>query len=90
MRYKDIRRDVVKIGRSNDPEKRRRGLEACHDFQVEIVALFPGRGHLETLVQEHLAQHRSNRGAGTERFKVSVQRVIDTISNVIALYDRNL
>jgi hypothetical protein len=89
MRYKDIRRDVVKIGRSNDPEKRRRGLEACHDFQVEIVAVFPGWGHLEALVHDHLAQHRSRRGAGAERFRVSVQRATETITNAIALHDRD-
>jgi len=82
-RYKDIRKDVVNIGRSVDPEKRRATLEACHDFQVEILAVFP-------LVHEHLSARRSQRGAGTEWFKVSAQQATETIANAIALYDRGL
>ena len=47
----------------------------------------PGKGHLEALVHEHLSAHRSQRGAGTEWFKVSVQQATETIINAIALYD---
>ena len=87
MRYKDIRKDVVKIGRSVDPDKRRATLEACHDFRVEILAVFPGRGHLEARVHEHLSTRRSQRGAGTEWFKVSAQQATETITNAIESYD---
>jgi hypothetical protein len=49
----------VKIGRSECVEKRRRGLESGQNFYVEVVAIFPGKGHLE---QENSSSTRARRG----------------------------
>ena len=51
------------------------------------MAVFPGKGHLEAIVHKHLSARRSQRGAGTEWFKVSVQQATETITNAIALHD---
>jgi hypothetical protein len=45
MRYVGILQDVLKIGRSNNVESRRRALEACQNFHIEVLATFPGKGH---------------------------------------------
>ncbi len=84
MRYVDILPDVVKVGRSRDAERRRANLEASQDFHVELVAVFPQRGHLESIVHERLAEHRSSRGTGTEWFKVTVQQALDVVMGAIA------
>lgn len=83
MRYVGILPNVLKIGRSANPETRRRTLETSHDFRVEIVAVFPQKGHLEPEVHRLLAHRRSGRGAGTEWFRIDAQSAMDTIMEVI-------
>ena len=82
MRYSTCSRSV-KIGRSKSPEKRRQSLQACQNFFVEIVALFPKRGHLEHLVHAKLHDERSHDGAGTEWFYATSDEALDTIRQVI-------
>jgi len=72
MRYVGIRTGTLKIGRSSDAEARRENLESCQDFRIEIVALYPGWGHLERSIHTRLEKHRSTRGAGTEWFAVDL------------------
>jgi hypothetical protein len=83
MRYIGILPNVVKIGRSANPETRRRTLETSQAFRVEIVAVFPQKGYLESEVHRRLSHRRSTRGAGTEWFDVDAQRALDTIVDVI-------
>jgi hypothetical protein len=81
MRY-SFRRDIVKIGRSRDPEKRRRELEGSHAFRIELVATFPGRGSLEGKVHDALAPHRNQVGVGREWFNVTVE---DAVLAILAM-----
>jgi hypothetical protein len=78
MRYV-FRRDIVKIGRSRDPEKRRRELESGHAYHIELVATFPGQGSLEGKVHDALAPDRNRDGAGREWFNVTVEDAVLTI-----------
>ncbi len=84
MRYA-FRSDCVKIGRSRNPEKRRRELECGHNFRIEIVDVFPGKGYLERRVHERLELRRSTEGAGTEWFDVDVATAIDAVGAEIEL-----
>ena len=74
MRYVGILQDVLKIGRSANPEKRHKGLEAGHNFRLELLAIFPGKGHLEQAVHKRLEERRSTRGTGIEWFRTYLQR----------------
>ena len=86
MRYTGILQDVVKIGRSTNPEKRRVSLERCQDFGVELVAVFPGRGYLESLVHGRFEGYRSGRGPGTEWFKVDASKALDMVRDIMQEY----
>ena len=78
MQYSDAH-DAVKIGRSRDVEKRRRDLEAGHNFFVSVAAVFPGLGHIEAAVHDRLQMFRSHAGAGREWFNISKHQAIATI-----------
>ena len=62
---------AVKIGRSNDVQKRQENLQAGHNFYVEIVTIFPGKGTFETEVHRNLQDYRSKRGTGREWFDIA-------------------
>jgi hypothetical protein len=83
MQY-SFRRDILKVGRSDDPERRRRQLEGGQAFHVEILAMFPGQGELEGQVHEALAAHRNDEGAGREWFAVSATQAIMAITSLMA------
>jgi hypothetical protein len=82
MQY-SFRRDIVKVGRSDNPEKRRRQLEGGQAFHVEILATFPGQGALEGQVHEALAAHRNEEGAGREWFNLSAAQAIAAITALL-------
>lgn len=90
MRYVGILQDVVKIGRSVDPGKRRKGLEAGHNFRLEILAIFPGRGHLEPVVHRILKNCRSTRGSGTEWFCVDLPGALEAVAEAVLVDERGL
>jgi len=79
MSYVDILPGLLKIGRSSKPEERRRALEASHAFRMEIVSVFPQKGHLEQEVHRRLAHCRYAHGAGTEWFVVDRRSALETI-----------
>ena len=76
---------AVKIGRANDPRTRKRQLEQCHNFQLDLLAIFPEAGHLERQVHEKLQGHRSRKGAGTEWFAVSESTALRVIRDMLPL-----
>ena len=78
MRYSTAA-DTVKIGRSRDVELRRRSLEVCQNFYVTLVACFPGHGHMEATVHNHLQPFRSRAGAGREWFNVTGEQAVVAI-----------
>ena len=63
--------NAVKIGRSENVEKRRRNLEAGQNFFVEVVAIFPGKGSMEAEVHNRLRHYHSKKGAGREWFNIT-------------------
>ncbi len=74
---------AVKIGRSENVEKRRRGLEACQNFFVEVVAIFPGKGFLESKVHEKLEAFQSKKGAGVEWFNICAADAPAILGNIL-------
>ena len=75
---------AVKIGRTQDVEKRRQQLQSSHNFVMEVVAFFPDAGHLESAVHTALAPHRSSRGAGREWFALDTHAAIAVVTGIIA------
>ena len=73
----------VKIGRSFCPETRRRSLESCQNFRVQLAAVFKGWGNFEHAVHLRLAHVRSSDGAGKEWFDVSVAEAVKEIAAVV-------
>lgn len=88
MQY-SFRRDIVKIGRSSNPEKRRVQMESSQAFHVELLATFPEHGELEGKVHEALAAFRNMEGAGQEWFNVTVDHAISVIKSLIPLDESN-
>jgi len=84
MRYA-FRSDCVKIGRSWNPEKRRRQLESGHNFRVEIVDVFQGKGYLEHSVHESIGLHRCAEGSGTEWFNVDVATAVNAVASAMRM-----
>ena len=82
MRY-DFDLTRCKIGRSKDPQARKRSLEQSQDFCLEIAAVFPGKGYLEQTVHRKLYSSRSNRGSGKEWFQVALQEAVYVIADAI-------
>ena len=81
MRY-SFRSDILKIGRSANPEKRRREMETCHAFNVELVTVFPGKGWCERLVHGELNDVRNREGAGQEWFHVTPELVLKIVEEI--------
>ncbi len=74
---------AVKIGRSANVNKRKRDLEACQNFFVDVVAIFPGKGWFEKEVHRNLQDYRSTSGAGTEWFNICAEDAAAICSNTL-------
>ena len=77
--------EYVKIGRSRNVEGRRAALEAGQNFRVEILVIFPGKGHFESRVHAHLDGRRSTQGAGREWFAIPAGEAAGVVAR--ALFD---
>ena len=73
----------VKIGRSINPDKRRRDLQASQNYRINISAVFPGAGHLEPLVHDMLAYCRVRDVPGREWFKCTPQTAFGAIGTAL-------
>ena len=82
MRY-SFDESAVKIGCSNKTAQRRSSLQASHNFYVETLAIFPGRGHFEPKIHKKLKAFFSGRGAGLEWFDIHVSKAVGIVSNLI-------
>ena len=83
MRY-SFDNTTVKIGCTQDVERRRQQLQSSHNFIVEVVAYFPDAGHLETAVHTALAPRRSCQGSGREWFTVDAHTAIAVVTGIIS------
>ena len=66
------RDDIVKVGRSDDPDARCRQLQASQPNYAKPAAALPFQRHVEGAVHDRLRCSRLNDGPGRERFRVSV------------------
>jgi len=74
---------VVKIGKSANPESRRKALESSQNFRVRLCAVFKGWGKHEHAVHQRLANQQSTDGAGKEWFNVSLPEAVKAISETV-------
>ena len=75
--------DCVKIGRSSNVPGRIRELEKGHNFRIVLVAIYPGKGHLERRVHQQLKGYQSKFGAGSEWFDLSADYALKIINEVV-------
>ena len=75
--------DSIKIGRSSNVQSRIRCLEKGHNFRMVLLAVYPGKGHLERHVHQQLKGYQSNFGAGNEWFDLSADYALKVINEVI-------
>jgi hypothetical protein len=61
----------LKVGRSENVSTRKIQLEEGHSFQMKILRVYPGCGHLEGQVHRLLATKRLTGGSAREWFDVS-------------------
>ena len=72
----------LKVGRSANPHRRARSMSVSHNFQLKLLATFPGEGRLEPYVHGLLAEHRVP-GSSREWFRVSRKRAFDAVSRAM-------
>ena len=72
-----------KVGRSKDPERRRRDMQASQNFTVHLDAVFPGRGWMEPLVHARLAPRRVPDVPGREWFEAPLADILKTVANCV-------
>ena len=75
--------DCVKIGRASNVENRLRQMGASQNFRLVLVALFPGRGHIERAVHKRLSAYLSKEGTSNEWFNAPAQYAIKIINEPI-------
>ena len=72
---------IVKIGSSQDCERRRQQLESGHTFRMVLLAVFPQAGGFEHQVHRKLGNARVLTGTGREWYRMSpceaIQAVVD-------------
>jgi len=74
----------VKIGRSNDPEKRRRAMQASQNFGMNILAVYPGAGHLESIVHNILTYCRVHNVPGCDWFNCPPYKAVGAIATAMS------
>ena len=72
-----------KVGRSKDPERRRRDMQASQNFTVHLDAVFPGRGWVEALVHARLSPRRVPDVPGREWFEAPLVDILKAIANCV-------
>ena len=76
----------LKVGRSRNPFKRALQLARSHNFEMKLIAIYPGVGHLEGLVHRMLHTDRAP-GRSREFIKVSRKRAFSAISVAMGSFD---
>jgi hypothetical protein len=79
---------AVKIGKSHNVESRRVALESGHNFTVEVLAIFPGKGCLELQLHKRFEGVRSRRGAGREWFNIPANDAVAMVSKTMQEIER--
>jgi len=71
---------LLKVGRSDNPERRALDLQSGHCFLVRVIAVFHNVGHRERIVHEHLQDSRVDGGSGREWFRTSLLSIYQAIA----------
>ena len=74
----------IKVGRTHDVEARICQLEGGHNFRLQLLAVFPGQGRLESKVHALLSTHRATNGRGQEWFQVTLSQALSAVALAIA------
>ena len=74
---------IVKIGASQNVERRRQQLEAGHTFRMVTLASFPGAGVFEHQVHRKLDNARVLTGTGREWYRMSPSEAFQAASDVL-------
>jgi hypothetical protein len=73
---------LLKVGRSDDPERRAMDLQSGHCFRITVQAVINGRGCCEQEVHRRL-QHARVDGPGREWFRADLPEVLQVIAGVV-------
>jgi hypothetical protein len=73
---------LLKVGRSDDPERRAGDLQSGHCFWITVQAVINDRGCCEHEVHRRL-QHACVDGPGREWFRVDLPKVLETIAAAV-------
>ena len=77
----------LKVGRSRNPFRRARDLATSHNFEMNVMAIYPRAGHLEPAVHRFLASDRVP-GHSREFFRVSRKRAFAAVSQAMASFEQ--
>jgi hypothetical protein len=79
---------ILKVGRSDDPDRRCASLQSSHCFEVKPLAVWPGAGVHETAVHRALSDLREP-GPGREWFRARPSRVYEAVASAMAERERS-
>ena len=65
-------RDIVNLGRSDDPQRCYAHLCNCHCFDITVVHVFPGCGRWKKTVQKALEPYRAKSSSSREWFEIDL------------------
>ena len=74
----------IKVGRTHDVNARICQLESGHNFRLQLLAVFPGQGRLESKAHALLSTHRATNGRGQEWFEVTLAQALSAVALAIA------
>ena len=75
----------LKIGRSSNVDARRRSLQCSQNYVINVLAIFPAAGHVETVVRKFLSHCRvTGYVAGKEWFSCNLQTAMGAIGLALA------
>ena len=77
----------LKIGRSENVSMRKKQLEQDHNFEMKVLRVYTGCGHLETTVHRLLSTKRLTTGSSREWFDVSFDTAMLAVRLAKDLYE---
>ena len=79
--------DIVKIGRSSNPEERAKQLGTSHPFRLRVECSYGGKGFLEKSVHDRLKHRRVEGGLGREWYRLKAEQADTLIRASIVVHE---
>ena len=81
--------DIYKVGRSNNPARRARELEAGHFLRMQVILDDEGMGIHESEVHDALRafQHNPENRRQTEWFKLPEEQLVAIVRDIVSRYE---